>query len=107
MAEWSRDDLVALVDGCEIYVLDGSAALVPLPSWVLSGGAVELKQTIGERMELVHPDDRAVPGEMFLSALAAPGEVVPGEYRLCVDERWFIRSTQMVNLLGTGLLDGV
>jgi diguanylate cyclase (GGDEF)-like protein/PAS domain S-box-containing protein len=104
---WSREDVVTLVRGCEIYVLDGSAALVPLPPWLLAAGAVELTQSIGQRMELVHPDDRAIPGEMFLSAIASPGEVVPGEYRICVDDRWFIRSTQMVNLLDSGLLDGV
>src|SRR5436305_13567110 len=107
MAAWSRDDVVTLVADCEVYVLDASAALVPLPPWLLAAGAVELQQSIGERMELVHPDDRAIPGEMFLSAIAAPGEVVPGEYRMCVDDRWFIRSTRMVNLLGSGLLDGV
>ena len=104
---WSREALVTLVDGCEIYVLDASAALVPLPPWLLAAGAVELNQSIGERMELVHPDDRAIPGEMFLSALAAPGEVVAGEYRICVDDRWFVRSTRMVSLLGSGLLEGV
>jgi len=107
MADWSREDVVALVEGCEIYVLDDSAALVPLPEWLLAAGAVELTQSIGERMELVHPDDRAIPGEMFLSAITAPGQVIPGEYRLLVDERWFIRSTRMVNLIGSGLLDGV
>src|ERR1700730_5518380 len=107
MAAWVRDGLVTLVEGCEMYVLDASAALVPLPPWLLTGGAVELNQSIGERMELVHPDDRAIPGEMFLSAIASPGQVVPGEYRICADDRWFIRSTRMVNLLGSGLLDGI
>ncbi len=107
MPAWSREDLVALVGGSEVYVLDASAGLVPLPSWLLAGGAVELNQSIGERMELVHPDDRAIPGEMFLSAIASPGRVVPGTYRVRVDNRWFIRSTQMVNLLGSGVLDGV
>jgi diguanylate cyclase (GGDEF)-like protein len=104
---WSREDLVTLVGGCEIYVLDASAALVPLPPWLLAARAVELNQSIGERMNLVHPDDRAIPGEMFLSAIASPGEVVPGEYRIFADDRWFIRSTRMVNLLGSGLLDGI
>jgi len=107
MAAWSLEDLVSLVSGCEIYALDASAALVPLPPWLLTGGAVELHQSIGERMELVYPDDRAIPGEMFLSAIASPGQVVPGEYRICLDNRWFIRSTRMVNLLGSGLLDGI
>jgi hypothetical protein len=101
VAVLSREDLVTLVGSCEIYVLDASAALVPLPPWLLTAGAVELKQSIGERMELVHPDDRAIPGEMFLSAIASPGQVVGGEYRISVDDRWFIRSTQMVNLLGS------
>ena len=107
MATWSREELGSLVDGCEIYVLDASAALVPLPPWLLTAGAVELTQSIGERMELVHPDDRAIPGEMFLSAIAAPGQVVPGEYRICADDRWFVRSTRMLNLLGSGLLEGI
>src|SRR5437870_5063850 len=107
MATWSREDLVTLVGTCEIYVLDAAAALVPVPPWLLMAGAVELTQSIGERMELVHPDDRAVPGEMFLSAVASPGEVVPGEYRIRADDRWYIRSTRMVNLLGSGLLDGI
>ncbi|MEY2424265.1 MAG: hypothetical protein QOI95_4332 [Acidimicrobiaceae bacterium] len=107
MAEWSHDDVVTLVGECEIYVLDASAALLPVPPWLLATGAVELKQSIGERMELVHPDDRAVPGEMFLSAVSSPGEVVPGEYRLRADDRWFIRSTRMVNLLGSAVLDGI
>src|SRR5579862_5324077 len=107
MPAWSREDLVALVGGCEVYVLDASAGLVPLPSWLLTGGAVELSQSIGERMELVHPADRAIPGEMFLSAIASPGRVVPGEYRVRADNRWFVRSTRMLNLLGSGVLDGV
>jgi diguanylate cyclase (GGDEF)-like protein/PAS domain S-box-containing protein len=107
MRDWSREDLLTLVDHGEVYVLDASASLVPVPAWLLSGGAVELNQDIAERMELVHPDDRAIPGEMFLTALAAPGEVVPGEYRLRADDRWFLRSTQMINLLGGGLIDGV
>ena len=107
MAAWSREDLVGLVDGCEVYVLDASAALVPLPGWLLGGGAVELGQSIGDRMELVYPDDRAIPGEMFLSALASPGELVGGEYRIRADDRWFVRSTRMVNLLGGGLVDGI
>src|SRR2546421_122655 len=59
MATWSREDLVTLVGTCEIYVLDAAAALVPVPPWLLMAGAVELTQSIGERMELVHPDDRA------------------------------------------------
>jgi diguanylate cyclase (GGDEF)-like protein/PAS domain S-box-containing protein len=107
MAAWSREDLVTLVEGREIYVLDASAALVPLPPWLLTGGATELNQSIAQRMELVHPDDRATPGEMFLSAIASPGQVVPGEYRIRADDRWFIRSVRMVNLVGSGLLDGI
>jgi diguanylate cyclase (GGDEF)-like protein/PAS domain S-box-containing protein len=106
-AAWSRDEVLALAGQCEIYLLDESAALVPVPAWLLADGAVELTQSIGERMELVHPDDRSIASEMFLTAVGSPGEVVSGEYRMLADGRWFIRAARMVSLVGTGLLDGV
>jgi diguanylate cyclase (GGDEF)-like protein/PAS domain S-box-containing protein len=106
MTIWSRDDLLTFVGQCEIYALDHTASLVPVPVWLLEAGAVELKQSLAERMELVHPDDRSVPGDMFLRALTGPGDVVIGDYRIRSGDRWFNRSTRMVNLVGSGWLEG-
>jgi diguanylate cyclase (GGDEF)-like protein/PAS domain S-box-containing protein len=43
---------------------------------------------------------------MFVRAIAAPGQVIAGGYRLRVGDRWFVRSSQMVRLHGTGLIEG-
>src|SRR5258706_7466852 len=106
MAIWSREDLLTFVGHCEVYALDDSASLVPVPAWLLERGAVELKQSLAERMELVHPDDRSVPGDMFLRAITGPGDVVTGDYRIRSGDRWFNRSTRMLNLAGSGLVEG-
>lgn len=106
MAIWSREDLLTLVGQCEIYVLNDSAALVPVPVWLLEAGAVELKQSLAERMELVHPDDRWVPGDMFLRALTCPGDLITGGYRIRSGDRWFDRSSRMVSLAGSGWVEG-
>ena len=108
MGAWSRDDLVAMVAGCEIYVLDASATLVPLPPWLLAAGAVELKQSIGgahgaRASRRPRGARRDVPErDGLLRASSSPASTGSR-----VDDRWFIRSTRMVNLVGSGLLDGI
>ena len=74
--EWltpTCDELLALVGDHEVYLLDAHAQVLPLPGWMLEGGATESTQSVSERLELVHPEDRSVAAEMFLTALCRRG----------------------------------
>jgi diguanylate cyclase (GGDEF)-like protein/PAS domain S-box-containing protein len=103
----TREELSALVGEDEVYVLDAHALLRPVPSWLLEYGATEANQPISQRLELVHPEDRSRPAEMFLTALASPGQIVDGTYRMQADGRWHTRVSRMLNLLDQDVLPGV
>jgi diguanylate cyclase (GGDEF)-like protein/PAS domain S-box-containing protein len=103
----TRARLLATVGDQEVYLLDANAQLVPMPRWLLAGCATEATQPISERLELVHPEDRAVPAEMFLTALKSPGRPIDGTYRMRSADRWYRRSARMLNLLGSDLVDAV
>jgi diguanylate cyclase (GGDEF)-like protein/PAS domain S-box-containing protein len=99
--------VAALVADREVYVLDANAQLLPVPDWLLTRGATEATQPISQRLELVHPEDRSLPAEMFLTALASPGQAIDGTYRMQAEGRWYRRVTRMVNLLDSDFLPGV
>jgi diguanylate cyclase (GGDEF)-like protein/PAS domain S-box-containing protein len=108
--EWltpTCDELLALVGDQEVYLLDAHAQVLPIPRWMLEGGATESTQTVSERLELVHPEDRAVAAEMFLTALTSPGRTIDGTYRMRRGDRWHRHAARMLNMLEHDMLGGI
>jgi diguanylate cyclase (GGDEF)-like protein/PAS domain S-box-containing protein len=103
----TREELATLVAGQEVYLLDAHAELLPVPAWLLARGATEATEPISRRLELVHPEDRSLPAEMFLTALASPGKPIDGTYRMQTEGRWHRRVTCMLNLVEHDVLPGV
>ena len=108
--EWltpTCDELLALVGDQEVYLLDAHAQVMPLPGWMLEGGATESTQSVSERLELVHPEDRSVAAEMFLTALTSPGRPIDGTYRMRREDRWHRHTARMLNMLEHDMLRGI
>ena len=80
---------------------------MPLPGWMLEGGATESTQSVSERLELVHPEDRSVAAEMFLTALTSPGRPIDGTYRMRREDRWHRHTARMLNMLDHEMLRGI
>jgi diguanylate cyclase (GGDEF)-like protein/PAS domain S-box-containing protein len=100
MAEpWTRERVLELVAGQEIYCCDHGAVAIEAPPWLLASGAFTTDVSTGQRIAITHPEDRQTLIDAWWEAVHHPGEIVEVEARAKVEGAWLLTHTRQVSLL--------
>jgi diguanylate cyclase (GGDEF)-like protein/PAS domain S-box-containing protein len=104
---WTRERLLAFVEDREVHVKDRNAVSRPVPDWLLATGATAPVVSTGQRLGLIHPDDRQTAIDNWWHAVNNPGELVEYEARVHLDGAWVLSHVRKVCLYDDPVIDGV
>ena len=100
LRSWTREELIALVEGRKALMRGADAEDLPVPEWLANHADVLETRDSTESVNTTHPDDRGVLVDSFLAAVVAPGEECKCTIRNQDDEDgWFLVDITWVNLL--------
>src|SRR4029077_4771035 len=96
---WTRDELIALAQGREITARDLHAGEVDPPAWLLAHAKGRYPYDSKQSTELIHPEDRNILIDSFLTCASTPGEPLVYRMRSRGGGHWHHGQTTWVNLI--------